>query len=199
MSQGGAETNVSLRGNRAAFDELAFVPRVLVDVSARTTKTTLFGRTYDAPFGFAPMGGSFDGRVSGRYCACAHRGASQTFPMIMSGASLTRLEDVRAAGRTAWFLPTCPARPKRLRSWSAGSRAPVRYACPHRRCAVAANRENNVRSGFTAALRPTLRLAWDCALRPELAHGHVFAHAVCTRLYRTREHGRESSAHHAYR
>src|SRR3982074_36594 len=55
---GGAETNASLRANRAAFDELAFVPRVLVDVSARTQKTTLFGQTYDAPFGFAPMGGS---------------------------------------------------------------------------------------------------------------------------------------------
>src|SRR5262249_57857290 len=55
---GGAETNASLRANRAAFDDIALVPRVLVDVSARSTKTTLFGREYDAPFGIAPMGGS---------------------------------------------------------------------------------------------------------------------------------------------
>jgi L-lactate dehydrogenase (cytochrome) len=55
---GGAETNASLRANRAAFDDYAFVPRALVDVSGRSTKTTLFGQTYNAPFGFAPMGGS---------------------------------------------------------------------------------------------------------------------------------------------
>src|SRR3989442_8256751 len=55
---GGAETNASLRANRAAFDDFALLPRVLVDVSARSTKTTLFGRAYDAPFGIAPMGGS---------------------------------------------------------------------------------------------------------------------------------------------
>src|SRR5882672_2327783 len=53
---GGAETNASLRANRAAFDDYAFVPRVLVDVSTRSTRTTLFGRDYDAPFGIAPMG-----------------------------------------------------------------------------------------------------------------------------------------------
>jgi L-lactate dehydrogenase (cytochrome) len=53
---GGAETNAALRANRAVWDEIAFVPRTLVDVSGRTPKTTLFGRTYDAPFGLAPMG-----------------------------------------------------------------------------------------------------------------------------------------------
>src|SRR5688500_11646810 len=54
---GGAETDASLRGNRAAFAELSFVPRVLVNTAARTMKTTIFGHTYDAPFGFSPMGG----------------------------------------------------------------------------------------------------------------------------------------------
>src|SRR5260221_13234417 len=53
---GGVETDASLRDNRAAFDELGFLPRVLVDVSKRTTATTLFGHGYSAPFGIAPMG-----------------------------------------------------------------------------------------------------------------------------------------------
>src|SRR4030095_4182486 len=44
---GGVETNASLRANRAVWDEIAFVPKTLVDTSARTQKTTLFGRTYD--------------------------------------------------------------------------------------------------------------------------------------------------------
>src|SRR5688500_3855286 len=54
---GGAEPDASLRGNRAAFAELSFVPRVLVNTAERTMKTTIFGHTYDAPFGFSPMGG----------------------------------------------------------------------------------------------------------------------------------------------
>ena len=53
---GGVEDNASLRDNRAAFDELGFIPRVLVNVSKRTTATTLFGHDYSAPFGIAPMG-----------------------------------------------------------------------------------------------------------------------------------------------
>ena len=36
---------------------------------------------------------------------------------------------------------------------------------------VGANRENNVRSGFNRPLRPTLRLAWDSALRPRWLFG----------------------------
>ncbi|HEY4998378.1 MAG TPA: alpha-hydroxy-acid oxidizing protein, partial [Usitatibacter sp.] len=53
---GGVETDAALRDNRAALDELGFVPRVLVDVSKRTTATKLFGHEYAAPFGIAPMG-----------------------------------------------------------------------------------------------------------------------------------------------
>ena len=36
---------------------------------------------------------------------------------------------------------------------------------------VAANRENNVRSGFQTPLRPTLRLAWDGIVRPRWLFG----------------------------
>jgi len=53
---GAVEDNRSLRDNRVAFEELAFLPRVLVDTSKRTTATELFGHTYAAPFGIAPMG-----------------------------------------------------------------------------------------------------------------------------------------------
>src|SRR5262249_40602879 len=104
---GGAETNASLRANRAAFDDIALVPRVLVDVSARSTKTTLFGREYDAPFGIAPMGGS-SVAASGGAIGLARPAAASNPPMIRRGASLTRLEDVRAAGRTSWFQAYLP-------------------------------------------------------------------------------------------
>src|SRR5690349_8634580 len=53
---GAAETNASLYDNRAAFRELAFVPRVLIDISKGSQQTTLLGQTYAAPFGIAPLG-----------------------------------------------------------------------------------------------------------------------------------------------
>jgi len=52
---GGVEDDASLRDNRAAFDELGFVPRTLVNVSQATTRTTLFGTEYAAPFGVAAL------------------------------------------------------------------------------------------------------------------------------------------------
>lgn len=53
---GAAETNASLRMNASSFQNYAFKPRVLRDVSGRSMKTELFGKEYAAPFGIAPMG-----------------------------------------------------------------------------------------------------------------------------------------------
>jgi len=168
---GGAETNASLRANRAAFDEYAFVPRALVDVSARTTKRTLFGREYAAPFGFAPMGGSsmaaYQGDIVLARCA-----AHANIPMIMSGASLSRLEDVRQNGSTAWFQAYLPGETGPITELvERVARAGFDTLVLTVDVPVGANRENNVRSGFNRPLRPTLRLAWDSVLHPRWLFG----------------------------
>jgi len=163
---GGAETNASLRANRAAFDNYALVPRVLVDVSGRSTKSTLFGREYSAPFGIAPMGGSSMAAYQGDI-VLARAAAAANVPMIMSGASLTRLEDVRAAGRSAWFQAYLPGDDAAIRAMvERVARGGFDTLVLTVDVPVGANRENNVRSGFNRPLRPTLRLAWDSALRP---------------------------------
>lgn len=168
---GGAETNASLRANRAAFDDLAFIPRVLVDVSARSTRTTLFGRAYDAPFGIAPMGGSSMAAYQGDI-VLARAAAAANIPMIMSGASLTRLEDVRAAGRSSWFQAYLPGEDAAIKTMvERVARAGFDTLVLTVDVPVGANRENNVRSGFNRPLRPTLRLAWDSALRPRWLFG----------------------------
>jgi len=97
---GGVEDNVSLRGNRNVFDEIGFVPKPLVDTTARSMKTTLFGKTYNAPFGFAPMGGTSTACYRGDTVLAGVAGEAN-IPMMMSGASLMKMEDVKAAGRTA--------------------------------------------------------------------------------------------------
>ena len=168
---GGTETNASLSANRGAFDEIEFLPRVLVDVSGRTAKTTLFGRGYDAPFGIAPMGGTSMAAYRGDI-VLARAAAKDRIPMIMSGASLTRLEEVRAAGATAWFQAYLPGETGPItRLVDRVARAGFDTLVLTVDVPVSANRENNVRSGFSRPLRPTVRLAWESALRPRWLFG----------------------------
>ncbi|GGA72975.1 putative L-lactate dehydrogenase [Pseudoclavibacter endophyticus] len=53
---GGAGDEGAVHRNRAAFDALQLVPRVLRDVSTIDTSTTLLGRRVAAPIVFAPIG-----------------------------------------------------------------------------------------------------------------------------------------------
>jgi L-lactate dehydrogenase (cytochrome) len=189
---GGVETDASLRDNRAAFDELGFLPRVLIDVSKRSTATTLFGREYAAPFGIAPMGISALSAYRGDLVQAAGAKAAN-IPMIMSGSSLIRLEDVCRACPETWFQAYLPGEMERIlgiidRAAAAGFGTLVVTVD----VAVLSNRENNVRAGFSTPLRPTLRLAWDglthprwlfgTALRTLLRHGMPhFENSLATR------------------
>lgn len=163
---GAAQDNRSLRGNRSAFDEWDFVPRVLVDVSRRSQRTELFGELYASPFGIAPMGLA---------ALCAYRGdialaraaREAGIPMVLSGSSLIRMEDVAAAAPGTWFQAYVPGDASRIdalldRVTAAGFRTLVVTVD----LAVPGNRENNVRSGFSTPLRPGLRLALDGLARP---------------------------------
>ena len=170
---GGVETDASLADNRAAFDELGFIPRVLVDVSKRTTAATLFGREYSAPFGIAPMGISALSAYRGDLVQAAGAKASN-IPMIMSGSSLIRLEEVCSACPETWFQAYLPGEAEKIlglvdRAATAGFKTLVVTAD----VAVLSNRENNVRAGFSTPLRPTLRLAWDGITHPRWLFGNA--------------------------
>jgi len=168
---GGAETNASLRANRAGWDEIAFVPKTLVDTSGRSHKTTLFGHTYDAPFGIAPMGGTAMAAYQGDL-VLARAAAAANIPMILSGASLTPLERVRETGPTAWFQAYVPGEDGPIMELvERVARAGYDTFVLTVDVQVAANRENNVRNGFHVPLRPTLRLAWDGIVRPRWLFG----------------------------
>ncbi len=170
---GGVETDASLRDNRAAFDELGFIPRVLVDVSKRTTAASLFGREYAAPFGIAPMGISALSAYRGDLVQAAGAKASN-IPMIMSGSSLIRLEEVCAQCPAAWFQAYLPGDTEKImglvdRAAAAGFETLVVTVD----VAVLSNRENNVRAGFSTPLRPSLRLAWDGITHPRWLFGNA--------------------------
>jgi L-lactate dehydrogenase (cytochrome) len=168
---GGVEDNRSMKDNRAAFSEFGFLPRFLVDVSKRSQTATLFGHSYASPFGIAPMGvmgmSAYRGDV-----ALAKAAAQENIPMIMSGSSLIRLEEIIKENANAWFQVYLPGDMPQIEALiERVQRAGYRILVLTVDTPVAANRENNVRAGFSTPLRPTLRLAWDGLTHPRWTAG----------------------------
>jgi L-lactate dehydrogenase (cytochrome) len=168
---GAVETDASLRDNRRAFDEYGFVPRVLNDVSSRNQTTTLFGKTYAAPFGIPPFGSA---------ALCAYRGdivlaraaAAMNVPMILSAASLIKLEDVKREYPGAWYQAYLAGDASRIeplvdRVAAAGYDTFVVTAD----VPVPSNRENNIRTGFQVPMVITPQVAWDAATHPHWLFG----------------------------
>jgi L-lactate dehydrogenase (cytochrome) len=88
-------------------------------------------------------------------------------PMILSAASLIKLEDVRNAYPGAWYQAYLAGDPSRIeplvdRVAAAGYDTFVVTAD----VPVSANRENNIRNGFQVPLVITPRVAWDVATHP---------------------------------
>jgi len=168
---GAAEDNRSLHDNRAAFDELGFTTRVLVDVSRRSQAVELFGERYSSPFGIAPMGLAALSAYQGDLVLA--RAAQQAgIASILSGSSLTPLEAVAEAAPRSWFQAYLPGDPARIDALLARvARAGYQTLVLTVDIPVSANRENNVRAGFSTPLRPSLRLAWDGLTHPRWLAG----------------------------
>jgi L-lactate dehydrogenase (cytochrome) len=122
----------------------------------------------------------------GASAICAYRGdlvfaqaaAAANVPMILSATSLIRLEEVRAAGPTAWYQAYLPGDASRIeplvdRVAAAGYEVFVLTAD----VPVSANRENNVRTGFSIPIKPSAKLAWDIVTHPGWSLG-TFARTV---------------------
>jgi len=99
---GGANDEVTVRENRAAFERLALRYHVLVDVSRRSTSTTVLGTPVDFPVLVAPTAfqrlACDDGEL-----ATARAAAASGTVMILSTASTCSIEDVGAIGGRLWF------------------------------------------------------------------------------------------------
>jgi (S)-mandelate dehydrogenase len=101
--EGGAEEEVTLRRNRAVFDDIALVPRTLVDVTTRQLGISLFGRDSALPFLIGPTG--FNGFLTHEGdAALASAAGSAGIPFTLSTVSTIPLEEVaRRAGGRLWM------------------------------------------------------------------------------------------------
>ncbi|MDT8340058.1 MAG: alpha-hydroxy acid oxidase [Longimicrobiales bacterium] len=153
----GAEDEVTLRENEAAFRGLRFRPRVLVDVSDVDTSCTLMGARLPSPVLLAPT--AFQRLCHPEGEAATARGAGAGGHLMVASALSTRsIEEIAAAAAAPLWLQLYVFRDRALseelvrRAVAAGCRA----VCLTVDVPVAGNREHDARNHFSLGDRVTM-------------------------------------------
>ncbi|MFN3845358.1 MAG: alpha-hydroxy acid oxidase [Paracoccaceae bacterium] len=103
LVDGGAESERNMRRNVEAFEEVELTPRYMVDVSQIDTGTSLFGRTYNQPFGMAPIG-MLNAFWPDADLTLARLCKRENIPYVASSAASTTMERLaEAADGNGWF------------------------------------------------------------------------------------------------
>ncbi|HUQ25921.1 MAG TPA: alpha-hydroxy acid oxidase [Burkholderiales bacterium] len=164
---GGAEDETTLRENRAAFERVRLLPRVLVDVSAVDLKTEVFGRTMNFPLAIAPTGGISAGRP-GAELILARAAKAAGIPFTMATPSAFTIERVaQEVGGRLWFqlyaVRDLAFREKLVeRAKTSGYEAVlVTVDLP-----VSGKRERDPRNGFHTPYKPSWRNSRDVIFKP---------------------------------
>jgi L-lactate dehydrogenase (cytochrome) len=171
---GGAETNASLDDNRRVFDEIQFLPRMLIGVTGRTLDCELMGRRYSLPFGIAPMGvcalTGYRGDLS-----LARAASRAGIPMVISAASLIPLEEIAAAAPGVWYQAYLSNDHTEISALIARLvRAGIDTFVVTADSAVVPSRENNLRTGYRTPIRPNAALLWNGITHPTWSIGTFF-------------------------
>ncbi len=175
----GSEDELSLTGNREAFKRIKLRNKVLVDVSARSCATTLFGKPSAMPLAIAPTGVAgvcwHEGEV-----AVARAAAAAGVPFTLATPSVTSIERIaQVEGGRKWF---------QLYMWRERelSHALVRRARDAGFEALILTvdtpappiREYNRRNGFSMPYQPTLRSLIDMSLHPRWLLGVILPYLM---------------------
>jgi L-lactate dehydrogenase (cytochrome) len=168
---GAAETNASLADNRRVFDEIQFLPRMLVGVASRTLDCRLMGQDHSLPFGIAPMGvcalTGYRGDLS-----LARAASRAGIPMVISAASLIPLEEIAAAAQGVWYQAYLSGDEEETSALIARvARAGIGTFVITADSAVVPSRENNLRTGYRTPIRPNAALLWNGLMHPTWAIG----------------------------
>jgi (S)-mandelate dehydrogenase len=167
---GGAEDEGTLRENRAAFERVRLLPKVLVDVSRVETATEIFGKPSALPMAIAPTGGISAGRF-GAELILARAAKAAGVPFTMATPSAFSIERVaEEVGGRLWFqlyaVRDLAFRKKLVeRARSAGYEAIlVTVDLP-----VSGKRERDPRNGFHTPYSPNWRNSKDVVFKPAWA------------------------------
>ena len=100
----GAGDGATMRANRAAFEKVEIVPRMLRGTAQRDLRVELFGRTWPAPMALAPIG-VLEMAHRKAELAVAPAAAGLGIPMVFSNQASVEMERVAAAlgDSPRWF------------------------------------------------------------------------------------------------
>jgi L-lactate dehydrogenase (cytochrome)/(S)-mandelate dehydrogenase len=163
---GGADGEVTLRRNEAAFDDLALIPKVLRGVEGASAATELFGRRIDFPVLPAPTG---DSRLAGPGADIAQARAADAAGVfsVLSGVASTPPDQVAAVVPEPGWFQTFLFRDREMTmkfvnlARDLGFKALVLTVDGP----VKGNRERDIRNGMSLPFRPTSKLALDAVRR----------------------------------
>ena len=159
---GGAEDEVTLRENRAAFERVRLLPRVLVDVSKVDTAIELFGKRAALPLAIAPTGGISAGRY-GAELILARAAKAVGVPFTMATPSAFTIEKVaEEIGGRLWFqLYAVRDREFRRRLVERAKGAGYEAILVTVDLPVSGKRERDPRNGFHTPYSPNWRNSKD--------------------------------------
>lgn len=164
--EGGAEDETCLQENQTSLRRHKLRPRYLVDISSRSQKVTIFGRTYASPIGIGPMGMLGMVRHQGDLLLAEVASASGV-PFVLSGASNASIESVARRNPGSWlnFYPCKEAAIERdllRRATDAGIETlVVTVDVP-----LHSKRERNIRSGWVRPYKPTPSVVLESIRHP---------------------------------
>ncbi len=165
--EGGADEELTLRENQAAFRRWRFRPRVLRDVAAPELRASLLGLDLPAPIGLAPTGYTRMVRQAGEV-AVARAAASRLVPYCLSTVGTSTIEELAATGHPGLWFQLYVLRDRKLvhalidRAAAAGFRALVISVDTP----VAGRRTRDLRAGLTIPPTLSARTMLDIGMHP---------------------------------
>lgn len=167
---GGAEDETTLRENRAAFERVRLLPKVLVNVAQVDPQIEIFGKKATLPLAIAPTGGISAGRF-GAELILARAAKAWGVPFTMATPSAFTIERVaEEVGGRLWYqlyaVRNLEFRKKLvLRAKNSGYEAIlVTVDLP-----VSGKRERDPRNGFHTPYSPNWRNSRDVIFKPAWA------------------------------
>lgn len=164
---GGAEEEIALRANRAAFARRQLHPRLLRDVSVTDLSGEIFGQAFRSPIGLAPTGYTRMMHPTGELSACRAAMAAGV-PYALSTVGTTTIEEVAATGHpNLWFQLYITSDP-RLSDPLIGRAEAAGYKALEVTIdtVVTGRRTRDARNGLTIPPQLSVSTIFDIARRP---------------------------------
>ncbi len=172
----GSYDELTIRDNRAALDRIRLRQRVMVDVSGRSTASTMLGQPVTMPVALAPTGLTGLMHANGEMLA-AQAAAEFGVPFALSTMSILSIEQVRAGTREPFWFQLYVMRDRGFvaeligRAVAAGCPALILTADLQ----VQGQRHRDLKNGLTVPPKLTMANLLDMALKPRWALGMLGA------------------------